>query len=32
VIFEGAGHGMWFQAMPRFVDLVVDYLELSKRN
>jgi pimeloyl-ACP methyl ester carboxylesterase len=32
VLFEGAGHGMWFQDMDRFVGLVVDYLEPARRS
>ena len=31
VIFDGAGHGMWFQDMERFVNLVVRYLQPAKR-
>jgi pimeloyl-ACP methyl ester carboxylesterase len=31
VMFRGAGHGMWFQDMDRFVDLVVEYLRPAAR-
>jgi len=31
VIFDGAGHAMWFQALDRFVDLVVEFLEPHRR-
>ncbi len=31
LIFDGAGHGMWFQDMDRFVELVVDFLRPARR-
>lgn len=31
VIFSGAGHGMWFQEINRFVGLVVEFLRPSHR-